>query len=275
MLNIVLGGLVFLFPVACYFLFLAMINGRQHPTMIYGPWDFAGVLLATSGFLLVAGPIVLGAFHSRVRAALTQGQLPAIRDLGGNAWGFWVLLWGSYFLVILLGGFLLMRQRRNSTVIYNIERITLDEALGQVFSRLHLDCARVANRFFLSQAPADASEKRSPVASSDAIQSYPDRNPIASADERTEVGDISEAMLATRPGFELEVFPTMQNVTLRWRGTPETLRGDVEAELDKELRETVTPDNPAASWFLTVASCLFLTLFLGLLSFIVYLTRGR
>ena len=41
---------------AIYLLILGAINRRQHPLMVYGPWDFAGVLFAASGFLLFGGP---------------------------------------------------------------------------------------------------------------------------------------------------------------------------------------------------------------------------
>lgn len=260
--NIVLGGLVFLFPIAAYCLFLAMINARQHPTLISGPWDFAGVLFATSGFLLVGGPSILGAFHARFRMALAQGQLPPLGWLTGD-WSFWVLLWGLYFLLILGGALLVMRRRRLVTVIYNVEPSMLDEALGKVCGRLKLDSVRVANRLQLRLAPAE-----SLLETADAIQSAPRLSSYVSSS-----AGVADLRANSQAELELEPFPALFNVTLRWRDVPDTLRRDVEAELGNQLREMTTPDNPAASWFLTIASCLFGGLFLGLVAFILFLMR--
>ena len=69
----------FFFPLAIYLLILALINSRRRPTMISGPWDFALVLLALSGFILVGGPSILAQFdifwrylllHARFRTFL-------------------------------------------------------------------------------------------------------------------------------------------------------------------------------------------------------------
>ena len=73
----------------------------------------------------------------------------------------------------------------------------------------------------------------------------------------------------------LDPFPAMRNVTLRWWTLHPTAREDVEAELAKLLPELITPDNPAAGWFLTVSSCLFGAVFLALVAFIVFQLRSR
>ena len=52
-----------------------------------------------------------------------------------------------------------------------------------------------------------------------------------------------------------------------------SVRRDVEAELARQLAEVVTPDNPAAGWLLTAATCLFGALLLGLVWFVLFLMR--
>src|SRR5271154_6686602 len=99
------GALVFLFPVAAYCLFVAMLNSRHHPTMISGPWDFAGVLFALSGFLLAGGPAMLGAFYSGWRIPVSQGRMPTLATLSTDSWWIWLLAWIFYFLLVAGGAF--------------------------------------------------------------------------------------------------------------------------------------------------------------------------
>jgi hypothetical protein len=265
LLLLVFGGLVFLFPLAAYCLFLAMVNGRQTPTMISGPWDFAGVLFATSGFLLVGGPVILGAFHDRFRLALAQGQLPGLSVLGGEHAFFWYALWGLYFALVVGGAVYLLNRRRNMSVIYNIQPGLLDEALAQVGARLKLEYQRVGNR--VSFGPAAPSAE-----ASEAVQPAPRFSETAGT--VAAVGERSTAVESTTV-LELEPFAALCNITLHWRPGHDELRSDVEAELARELLTIGTDDNPAASWFLTVASCLFGALLLGLIAFILMMWRGR
>ena len=51
--------LAFLLPFSIYLLLLGNLNRRPHPVLVPGTWDFAGVLFAASGFLLVVGPAVI------------------------------------------------------------------------------------------------------------------------------------------------------------------------------------------------------------------------
>ena len=48
---VVFGGFACLFPLAFYGLVLTSLNNRRRPTFVPGPADFAGVLIATAGFL--------------------------------------------------------------------------------------------------------------------------------------------------------------------------------------------------------------------------------
>lgn len=282
MLLLVFGGLVFLFPVAAYCLFLAMINNRAQPTMVSGPWDFAGVLFATSGFLFLGGPTVLGAFHSRYRMALAQGHLPNPSSIfGSSGWELWAVLWGLYFVIVLGGAVLLLLRRRAVTVVYNIDAATLEHVLGLALSQLHLRGVRVGHRLFVSPAK-DAAVREPGTEAIQAAPRYPEGGlapALELSGDRPGAGTLVEKALEApagkKPALYIEPFHAMRNVSLRWRAGNDTLRDDVEAELARELARISTEDNPVAGWFLTVASCLFGALFLGLIGFIIFIVRTK
>lgn len=264
----VFAGMAFLFPVAAYLLFLAIINGRPHATVVSGPWDFAGVLFATSGFWLLGGPLTLTTFHAHWRPAFLRGETT---ELAGGDWAFlWVLPWIFYFALVFGGSFWLLWRRRKWTVIYNVPPNMLDEIFGVVLGQLGLSATRSGNRVLIRSADVAASEP-----ASEAIQPAGDRNAgramlsteqIAPAPYREQ----DEHGLAT---VVLDPFPTMHHVSLYWQKANNTVRRDVEAELARKLLEMESPDNPAAGWLLTVSSCLFSAIFLGLVFFVFLVMR--
>src|SRR5262245_36772142 len=84
---LLVGILVCLFPLALYFLYLAWLHQRPQPTLVPGRWDFVGVLVALSGFLLVGGPAVLTLAAMRFR--FREGSFAEAREVwaeAGNAW---------------------------------------------------------------------------------------------------------------------------------------------------------------------------------------------
>jgi LPXTG-motif cell wall-anchored protein len=284
--DLMFGALVFLFPVAAYFLFLAMINARHHPTVVSGPWDFAGVLFATSGFLLAAGPYVLNALYTGSRLRLDRGRLTVFSFLGSDRWGFWLALWGLYLGLIIGGAAWLLWRRRKVSVIYNVEPGALDAVLAQTLEHLQLGWTRVADRIFIG--PVRGRIARSDPSLMEAIQApggvgnRPSGALAVSGSEgqaqetgREDGTTLPVELTERRAGLELEPFPAMHNVTLRWQEGDASVRRDVEADLARRLLEVTTPDNPAASWFLTVASCMFGVLFLGLVGFILVNMRNR
>ena len=74
---ILLSGLVFLFPLAFYILFLAYLNARQRATMVAGVWDFVGVLFALSGFLILGGPLIIRGLHEQFNFLMLRPNQPA------------------------------------------------------------------------------------------------------------------------------------------------------------------------------------------------------
>ena len=113
----------FLLPLALYFFFLGMINSRRRPLMIPGPWDFAGILFAASGFLTFGIPAILTGLSERWRlfwwTAQLAGNLSAnpedTKGIGGGLWaadGMGGLLWAAYFLLVLVvAGIVLWRRQ--------------------------------------------------------------------------------------------------------------------------------------------------------------------
>ena len=265
MIGIVIFGLLIVFfPVAAYLLYLAVLNGRPHPTLISGPWEFAGALFATSGFWLMGGPVVLSIFHARWRPALLRGDT---MDIASGDWAFvWVLLWIAYFVVVLGGAVLLLRRRRNVTLIYNIEPPLFDEALAQVANNLGVAANRIGNRVSFhptnyDAAPADAT----------AIQAA---HGSAGNGLRTAV-NVGAATALGQPVAEvtLDPFPAMHNIALRWQREGATFRNDMEAELARLFAQVESPENPVSGWCLTVSSCIFSAIFLGLVAFVLFSMR--
>ena len=76
-LAILFPLVAFLFPLTIYLFVLGLINRRRGPLLVSGPWDFAGVLFAASGFLLVVGPSILAGMGDRWRVVRLAGQIRA------------------------------------------------------------------------------------------------------------------------------------------------------------------------------------------------------
>jgi hypothetical protein len=273
--------LAFLFPVAIYCLILAVLNSRRYPTLVSGPWDFAGVLFATSGFLLVGGPTILAGLNSQWRYALQHGRFREVRGQPSEWWYFWILVWGIYFVIVLGGAVFVAWRRRPVTVIYHIDPPGFEEALGRALDQLGLEGVRVANRVIIGAAGAvgDANAPNLEVMPSAprSVGVYP-----ATVDGNVELLGRTPPPHPTPQHIgpqrtavvELEPLPSIQHMTLHWDIGDPTLRRDIEAELAKTLAEVETYPNPAANWFLTVASIVFAFILFGLL-LLILVESGR
>jgi hypothetical protein len=231
--------LAFIVPVAIYLFVLAVVNRSKHPVMVSGTWDFAGVLFAASGFLLVGGPAILSGLHEQWRLSWVLSQTQLLNPLGEN-WYFWISLWGIYLAAVVGGAALLVRRRRNQTSIYNIEPAVLERVLLQVFDRLGLEGRRgESRRIVLCQREAVLSEQKS-----------------------------GRRVLAEEPGclggLDVEWFPAMRHMTLHWLGMSDRLRQEMESELAMTLAEIETLPNPVSTWFLSLGIGLFMLVFVGL-----------
>lgn len=266
----ILGGMAALFPAASYLLYLSMINGRPHPTLIAGPWDFVGVLAGLSGFLFIAGPACLLVFEGRWRPALVQSDW-AFLTVG--TWSLlWYVPWALYLLAVGGGALFWFWRRRAYTMIYNIEPTVVDTLLLNIFSQLGLEASRVGNRIQVRAAAARPGRDLTdnPAPSPTAITVAPNATGAVQVAAPESVGALPQPLDAS---IDIDLFPSMRNATLHWRRARGTIREDVEGELTRQLLEVETIDNPAASWLLTISSCTYSLIFLGLVGFILLMMR--
>ena len=92
--------LAFIFPLGIYCLILGLINRRERPLLVSGPWDFAGVLFAVSGFLLFIGPAVLSSLYEHFRLSWVVGQA-GTEGPSGVSYYLWISLWYVYYIGVV------------------------------------------------------------------------------------------------------------------------------------------------------------------------------
>jgi hypothetical protein len=250
---------LFAFPIAVYCTVLGLVNRRMRPLVVSGVWDFLGVLLATSGFLLFLGPALLSGVFQEGLSELPFQPGSSGASIG-NLWASWWLFWLLYYLVALGGAAWLLWLRRDTSVIYNIHPQTLDAVLAQLVERLHLQASRRGNRLFLGVSaapvaltpPAEVS-----IRSAEAVAAIRDLtartnvNPAAPPP----VGLIDEQVIV-----DVEAFEVLSNATLHWRSASPTARSTLERGLRQVLAETFAPESGVASWLLGIATLLFLVI---------------
>jgi hypothetical protein len=266
LILVVFGGVAFLLPLAVYCLVLAMLNRRWRPTLVSGPWDFAGVLFALSGFLFVGGPCLLTGLNKHWRGLWLMGRLRDVSVRGEDWWHFWVMVWAAYFVLVVAGAAFLLWQRRRTTAVYNIDPPQLDDALQSVLVRLGLPSSRTANRILIysrKNGPGhlDASDPETADA-------------FVPAEAVRHGAEVSTQDAASEEPVELmlrvDSFPSLRHATLTWQGSEDVTRRQVEIELGKVLTEVRAPDSPVAGWLLTIAACLFSVAFVCLLLLVAY-----
>jgi hypothetical protein len=262
--------LAFLVPLACYCLFLALINRSRHPVVIPGTWDFAAILFAVSGFLIMGGPAALTGLHERWRMALLLGDTRFLLG-AGEPWHIWVTLSFLYFAIVVGGSAAVLWRRRGETSIYNIRPAVFEEVLRRVVDRLGLEATPSGPQRLVIHRRDEPSGEEFPASS----QSY---YPEVAAQAGTSDGlsqraamleTISKTYGKSWSELELDFFPSMWHVTLHWRGSDGAIRHDVESELTRALRETYTDGNPAGVWLLSLALCLFFASALGLCAVVI------
>jgi hypothetical protein len=247
--------LAFLLPLTIYFLVLGLINRRWRPLVVAGPWDFAGVLFAASGFLLFGGPGILSMLNERWRVAwlLNQGQAS---NLSNEGYYFWLSLSILYFLAVVGGSAYLLWRRRDQLAIYNVEPNVFEEVLAHVLDRLGLSWSRSGQRWYIGFAGSVPSRARS-------LSAAPNADPVSPAIQPAPNAGTAEApVAAVEPlgyGGRIELDPSsaMRHVTLYWVQVDSPLRQEIESELRQVLAQVHTRSNPAGGWFLAIAAVLF------------------
>lgn len=249
---IVFGGFACLFPLATYCLVLAGLNGRRRPIVVAGTADFAGLLAGTSGFLIVGGPLILVGIHETWRRQALRGTLADIRAALAQPPGPWLLVWVTYFVLVVAGVVWLAIRRRSVAVIYNIDPTDAQKLLPDLLTRSGLPWTRRGGTYSIG---------------------FPESGPSLSSIVGTEAIPV---LRGERAVLDVTVVPGMRHVTLRWRLASADLRGRVEDELRTAVTALDAPYNPIAGWLIAAATGLFafLLILLGLFVALVWSLRG-
>jgi len=265
-----------LLPLAVYIFILAQLNRRPHPVMVSGTWDFAGVLFALSGFLLLGGPFIMASLNQDWREFWIRSPLRSLQGLGEQWWYLRLTIWGIYFLAIAGGSIWLLRGRSRTTSIYNVTPDALDQSLERTLDRLQLVWRRTRGRIDIRHpvlADREIDSKEDQPANSDAGYAIRGRpavlDPRLSPTASPRSYDRADSN-PPRTTVEIDPFPAMHHVTLHWSKGGGPLRKEVEEELAKSLAEVETTYNPAVMWLMSVATILLSTVTFGLLMLILF-----
>ena len=251
--------LAFFFPLAVYFLVLGLLNRRRHPLLVSGIWDGVGLVFGVSGFLLLAGPAVLSALSERWRMfwLLGKGDAPVAGPNG--AWQFWIFLSILYFVLIVGGAAYFFWRQRHVTAVYNAEAEQIENALTEICERLDVHPMRSGGLFLFGLSLGLSPERRG--TNDERIQA-PHYLPIAvrtpgSVQRETASASATDRTILEQTAIlEVDGFPLMRHVTLRWDPVDSPLRRVLEQELSRRLSETPADDNALGSWLLTLGSIL-------------------
>jgi hypothetical protein len=243
--RVMLATIIGLVPMLAYCLLLVGLNGRRRATMVPGTWDFAGALLATSGFVLGGGPLILAGLNAGWRRLLLRGHFADWRSMSGEGNVIALASWALYFALVVAGAAILIARRRSYTVFYNVDVPHFPDALQWVFGRLGVVWKRTERGY-------DLQKSLDPMSSPWRPGSLPVRANAASlSDAKLRAGGPVAATLLVHP------LPGSCNVTLQWSGEYGDLRRLVEGEMNHLLPNLRPEHNPASAAFLIAATILF------------------
>jgi hypothetical protein len=266
--------LAFLLPLSLYLLVLGVLNRRPHPLLVSGVWDFIGLLFAASGFLLFGGPGILGGLNERWRMYWLLGH-PAGGGGGAGDWSFWVLLSVLYFVLVVGGAAYLLFRRRHLTAIYNVDPVAVEEALAEVCQGLGVQPVRSGNLFLFGMMVGRSPAARVGVREGIQAPHYlPADGRKALPRTAAAAAPAGSDLLGQAAILEVDAFPQMNHVTLRWDPPDPALRREVEAALARRLAESPAPDSDLGGWLLVLGFALLcLTTLAGLGLFVASLLR--
>lgn len=146
-LIICVAGVICLVPLAVYLRFVAALGQRQRATVISGAWDFAGLAMGLSGFLIFGGVLLLALLQSYFRAGM-HGGFAALRAGWEQQATTWSVLAGLYILAVVGWLGLVSSSRRRSWVIYNVVPEAVEECLSEALSQLGVVAQRRGNVWY-------------------------------------------------------------------------------------------------------------------------------
>jgi hypothetical protein len=247
-LLLFLLGLACLFPICIYVLFLALLHQRRHPTLLPGSWDFVGVLLALSGFLIFGTTIFLLSFQPAGREFLLHGGTPAdVRRISAQGSPLIVLLWFLFYASLACSFAFMIWQRRAFSVIYNLTPAEMEQVLQGVIDRLHLQAIRRGRRWYIGSPER---MERNPAGGDSASQH------ISATEPRWALAK-SEPQVIPQAVLDVHGSPLMRTVTILWRSYRRDVRQELQAELERELDQFPSSAGATAGWMITLASALF------------------
>jgi hypothetical protein len=201
--------------------------------MISGPWDFAGVLVALSGFLLVGGTTLVFTLHGLAQGWLIRGVTwHDFAETHARENRLTWLIWGAFVVVLIGGALWQLRVRRNSLVIYNISPEELEDVLKGLFERLGLPWERHGNLWTVGG-----------------------KEQVKAAFQT----DGSSAMRSVSWRWQF--------------AASEATRTELEAELARDLAVYPSPESRTAGWFITAAASIFTIMIFLLATFLMVLFR--
>jgi len=243
--------LAFFFPLAVYLLFLGFVNRHRHPLIVSGIWDGIGLIFGASGFLLFAGPAVLSTLSERWRLFWLLGKGDISRAAAEGAWPMGVFLACLYFLLIVGGAAMYLWRQRYLTAIYNTNAETVERLVIDICKQLGTTPLRSGDLFVLGSSPGIPPSREHKEAVSPTLP-YERGSPAI---------------------LEVDSFPLMRHVTLRWEPAAAPLRPIVESELSRRLSETAADDGLLGGWLLTLGFVLLMFDLLG--AFFLFLLNLR
>lgn len=254
---LLLVGLACLFPLTLYCLFLALVHQRRTPTMISGVWDFAGVLLGLSGFLIVGTSVFLLSISPHGRAFFlgggTIGDLIRV-DRHGNR--FTLLLWTSFFLTLGASLAVVLFQRRHFTVLYHLTPLEAEEILKNVLAGLQLSVTRRGPRWYIGYEQRSSSR---PI----------ELRPIGPEDTFL----VQEFDQLRKAVIDIEGSTALRYVSLHWRFATAALRREIEAELSRQLANFPASEGSVGAWLMTATGSAFILMISCLITFVILALR--
>lgn len=230
--------IAFLFPLFCYLLILGLINRRRSPLMVPGTWDFVGVLFGMSGFILAGSAYLL---FRIVDIGLSFDLTTRV---------LWIVA-TVYFLFVVLAVLVVLVQRRSLTMIYNIHPPVFERVLLHVLDKKGYQWSRSGNLVVIQTPTPQPTEQYAVTA----ITGNPAASPKVATPRAIVPGLASVALTLSRLGH---------CVGMRWecfsQHAEQAIRREVERTLEAEIDEIVTEDNPLASWLVSIAILLFMTI---------------
>lgn len=265
--------LVFFFPLGIYLLLLGLLNRRRHPLIVSGVWDGMGLVFGVSGFLLFAGPAVLSALSERWRLFWLLGHGDAALAGPNGSWPFWIFLSLLYFVLVVGGTAYYFWHQRHLTAIYNAEAAQVEQSVTEICERLGLNPVRSGGLFLFGLSLGLSAERRgssgeplhAPHYLPTAVRAAP---PIAASLAGEPAADA--IVLEQSAILEVDSFPLLRHVTLRWDAVDSPLRRVMETELSHRLAETPSADNFLSGWLLTLG-CLLMAIELAGAFVVVFL----